>query len=175
MPADPTAEKCVAGALRALLFAQFCGAEENALAHDLAGLELDRGASRDDDVGLGFVRIAADAGFGQANFKYPEISQLDVITFSQTVGDVLKRFLDHGEGLLLGDADGFGDFDDHVAFGEICHKNEMRCRWMVVKTLVLVKRHWRFGKQEVISEHHILFMVLAFGLPDRVGGRQIGS
>ena len=46
---------------------------------------------------------------------------------------------------------------------------------MVVKTLVLVKRHWRFGKQEVISEHHILFMVLAFGLPDRVGGRQIGS
>ena len=107
----------------AVLLAEFRGAEENALAHDLAGLELDRGAGGNNHVGFGFVRVASDAGFGQAHFKHPEISQFDIIAVGQTVGDVLQGFLDHVERLLLGDADIVGDFDDHVAFGKVSHRN----------------------------------------------------
>jgi hypothetical protein len=108
----------------AVVFAEFLGAEEDALAHDLAGLELDGGAGRDDDVGFGFVGVATYAGFGQADLKDTEVSQLDIVAIGEVFRDVVEGFLDHGKGLLLGDANILADFHDHVAFGEICHKEE---------------------------------------------------
>jgi len=40
---------------------EFFRTEKHALAHDFTGLELDGGSGGNDDVMLGFVRVAADA------------------------------------------------------------------------------------------------------------------
>ena len=91
------------------------------MAHDFAGLEFDRGARGDDDVGFGLVGVAPDAGFGQAHLEDTEVPQFDIVAFGEAVGDVLQGFLNDGKGLLLGDAHFLADLHDHVALGEVSH------------------------------------------------------
>lgn len=115
------------------MFAQFVGSQQDALSHDFARLEFDDGARRDRHICLGFVGVAANALFGEADFKNPEISQLDIMAEGEIFDDVIKGLLDNGKSLFLSDANFFGDTDDHVALGEIRHIGDVAISWWDLK------------------------------------------
>lgn len=105
----------------ALLAAEFFGAEKNALAHDFSGFELHRGAGWDDHIMFGFVGIAADAGFGQADFENTEVAELDIATGGEGLGDAVESELDDAENFLLGESGLFADLHYQISFGEVGH------------------------------------------------------
>ena len=109
----------------ALLAAEFFGAEKNALAHDFAGFELHRGAGWDDHIVFGFVRVAADAGFGESDFENTEVAELDIAAGGEGLGDAVESELDDAENFLLGESGLFADLHYQIPFGEVSHLRVM--------------------------------------------------
>ena len=105
----------------ALLAAEFFGAEKNALAHDFAGFELHRGAGGDDHIVFGFVGIAANTGFGQADFENTEVAELDIAAGGEGLGDAVESELDNAKNFLLGESGLFADLHYQIPFGEVGH------------------------------------------------------
>lgn len=109
----------------ALLAAEFLGAEKNALAHDFAGFELHRRTGGDHHIIFGLVRVAADAGFGQADFENTEVAEFDIATGGEGVGDAVEGELDDAENFLLGESRLFADLHYQIPFGEVGHISVM--------------------------------------------------
>lgn len=83
------------------LASEFGGPEQHPLAHDLSGFELHGSSGRNDHVLFGLLRIAADAGSGQANLEYSKVPQFHIATGGQGIGDGVKRVLEDREHLCL--------------------------------------------------------------------------
>ena len=103
--------------------AKFLGAEENALTHDLAGLEFYGGTGRNNDIMLGFVGIATDAGFCEADLENSEVAQLDITTSGKCICNTIQGHLDDTEDLLLSECRFFADLHYQISFGEVGHMN----------------------------------------------------
>jgi hypothetical protein len=101
--------------------AEFLGAEEDTLAHDFSGLEFHGGAGRDDDIVFGFVGIATDAGFGEADFENAEVAEFDIAAGGEGVGDAVEGHLDDTENILLGESGFFADLHYQIPFCKVGH------------------------------------------------------
>jgi hypothetical protein len=105
----------------ALLAAMFFGAEKNTLAHDFSGFELHSRAGGDDDIMLGLVRIAAHAGFGQADFENTEVAEFNIAASGESIGDTVECELDDAENFLLGESSLLADLNYQIPFSEVGH------------------------------------------------------
>ena len=76
------------------------GAQQDALAHNFAGLELYRCAGWNHDVVLG-CRVAPDTRLCQSDFENAEIAQLDILSLGECFGNIIQGFLDDVENVLL--------------------------------------------------------------------------
>ena len=108
-----------------LLATKFFGAKKNALAHDFAGFELDCRAGGNRHIKLWLVRIAADTGFGQTDFKNAKVAEFDIATGRECVGDAVQGELDHAENFLLGESCLFADLNYQIPFCEVSHISVM--------------------------------------------------
>jgi hypothetical protein len=104
-----------------LVSAKFFSAEKHALAHDFSGLELNGGTGGDDHIVLGFVWVAAHAGFREANFENAEVAEFDIAACGQGVSDAVQCELDDAEYFLLGESSFFADLHYQISFGEVGH------------------------------------------------------
>jgi hypothetical protein len=104
-----------------LLATEFFRAKQHALAHDFAGFELNSGTRWDYNVVLGFVWIAAYAGFSEANFENAEVAQLNITTSRQSVCDAIQSELNDTEDFLLSESGFFADLHYQIPFGEVSH------------------------------------------------------
>ena len=86
------------------------------LPHDLAGLEFDGRARRDDEAASRLVRVAAHTRLGELDFEDSEVSQLHGITLREGIGDVIERSLHDIEDLVLDQACFVTDFNDEFPF-----------------------------------------------------------
>ena len=86
------------------------------LPHDLAGLEFNRGPSRNDKAASRLIRVAAHTWLGEFDFEDAEVSQFDRISLRESVGDVVERPLDNIENLVLDQAGFVADFNDEFPF-----------------------------------------------------------
>jgi hypothetical protein len=91
--------------------------EQNALAHDLSGLELDRSSGGNGHIDIREIRITANAGTGQTDLEYTEITEFHPFTFGQRFRDVIQSFLDYVEDIALDKTSFIADGDDKVTFG----------------------------------------------------------
>src|SRR5512141_2652855 len=72
----------------------------NALPHDFARLEFDRGARGNDETASGLIGIPSDTRLGQTRLKDSEVAQFDGHVPRQTVRDLVQSPLDHIEDLM---------------------------------------------------------------------------
>lgn len=70
-------------------------------AHLFSRFEFHDGTFGDRHVGLRCVRVAADACFADFHFENAKVAQLHFVAFSQGFGNVIERFLDDIQYLLL--------------------------------------------------------------------------
>ena len=77
---------------------------QNFRTHFLARLELHHRPLRNGNVGFGRIRISADARFADLDFKNAEVSEFDLVAFRQCFSDIIQRFLDDIQYLLLYEA-----------------------------------------------------------------------
>jgi hypothetical protein len=102
--------------------AQLFGAKEHALAHDFSRREFHDRARRNFHCFLWLFRIAADAFFGEADFKNTEVAKFHIVSRGKPLSDSFERQLDHAENLLLSEAGFFADLFDEIVLGKIWHK-----------------------------------------------------
>jgi hypothetical protein len=91
------------------------------LPHHFARLELYCGSGRDFKAASRLVRIAANAFFGESNFEYPEIPQLDIFAARQRIGNQIERSLDYVKHLMLNQAGVITDLYNDVPFCQVSH------------------------------------------------------
>ena len=93
----------------------------DALPHDFARLEFDRGARGNHETASGLIGIPSDARLGQTRLKDSEVAQFDGHVPRQTVRDLVQSPLDHIEDLMLYHPRLIADGHDDVAFCELTH------------------------------------------------------
>ncbi len=77
-----------------MLFGEFSGALENALAHDFSGLEFHDRTRWDDHLLVGLLRIAADALLGEGGAEHTEFAQFHAAPGRERLGDSIEGELD---------------------------------------------------------------------------------
>lgn len=82
------------------------------LLHFLAGLELDDCTRGNGDVFAWVLGIAANLGFGDFDFKGPEVPHHNSVSFGKIAGDFVERLLDDVKNLLLGETGQVADTID---------------------------------------------------------------
>lgn len=105
-----------------ILLREFGGSFENALAHDVSGLEFDDRSRGNDHFLFRFLGIATDALLGEAGSKNTELPEFDALPVCQGIGDSVEGQLNDGKYILLDETGLFGDCNNEVALCEICHK-----------------------------------------------------
>lgn len=96
---------------------QLFGAKEHALTHDFSSREFDDGARRNFHCFERLFRIAANAFFGEADFKNTKVAKFHIVSRGEPLGDSFECQLNNAKYLLLGEAGFFADLFDEIVFG----------------------------------------------------------